>query len=275
MSVFYTGATGVGSGPHLDFRIYDPEVGDYIDPRGFEDILRVGDKPLVDLYRQTSGYGPRDTGIPGASRFHKGLDYATPENTPVEVVGGRYLTTFRDKGGGIMSQYAFKRNGKTYEALLLHGSPKNKVLSGAAVSSANFSAPPTQTSTPSSEEPAPVWGSEYQGDVARIDNYSTKSDGSTRSTVLTNLLSGLMASAKGASDFSGTDPAPISSEDSDTSRIEQALRQVVSERKQRQANPVEKEIQQAGITETQRTSNMIAELAQQAMSSFKPGRSVL
>jgi hypothetical protein len=261
MAVFYTGATGVGSGPHLDFRVYDPEKGDYVDPRGFETILRVGGKPLTEQYRMTSGYGPRNTGIPGASRFHKGLDYATPENTPVEVVGGRYMTTFRDKGGGIMSQYAFERDGKTYEALLLHGSPKNQVLTGAAVDSANFAPPPVQTSTPSSEEPAPVWGSEYQGDVSRVDT--------------TKLLGVLKAKQEQAIDFSGTDPVLAQEGGDDISRIEKALRQVVSERKRRRAEPVAQQQQNPVMTEVQRTQNLIGDLAQQAMSSFRPGKSVL
>ena len=272
MAVFYTGATGIGSGPHLDFRIYDPEKGGYIDPRGFENILQVGGKPLTSLYRQTSGFGPRNTGIPGASRFHKGLDYATPENTPVEVVGGRYLTTFRDERGGIMSQYAFERDGKTYEALLLHGSPKNKVLSGAAVSNNAFAPPPTQTSTPSSEKPEPVWGGKFQGDVRRFDQRSKTPE----ETISPELLTSALAAIKKSTDFSGTDPVLPSdeNEDGDVSRIEKALREVLSERKEKEMSPVEALLSDPGISEVERTKNQISSLAQQAMSAFKPGKSV-
>ena len=142
MATFYTGATGVGSGPHLDFRVYDVSAGDFINPTNFTDMLTVGGKPLTDQYRMTSGYGPRNIDVPGASKFHKGLDYATPEGTPVEVAGGRFLTTFKDPGGGgIMSQYAFQKDGKDYEVLLLHGSDKNPVLSKGARTDGGSSMP--------------------------------------------------------------------------------------------------------------------------------------
>ena len=98
MATFYTGNTGRSSGPHLDFRIYDVAGRGYINPTNFTDMLTVGGKPLTDQFAMTSGYGPRKAPVPGASTNHKGLDYATPEGTPVEVVGGRFLTTFKDPG---------------------------------------------------------------------------------------------------------------------------------------------------------------------------------
>lgn len=150
MTTFYTGRTGIGTGPHLDFRVYDVGSQSYVDPTGFTDILQVGGKPLASQYRMTSGYGPRVAPTPGASTFHRGLDFATPEGTPVTVAGGRYLTTFSDPSSGVTSQYAFTRGGKQYEAILLHGSGQNKVLGTGALT--DYAAVP---STPSTSDGSP------------------------------------------------------------------------------------------------------------------------
>lgn len=150
MATFYTGATGVGTGPHLDFRVYDVSTGSYVNPSAFTDILQVNGRPLASQYKLTSGYGARKAPTAGASTFHRGLDFATPVGTPVTVVGGKYLTTFKDPGGGVMSQYAFERGGRPYEAILLHGSEQNKVLStGAVTDYADVPSTPTVSKGPS------------------------------------------------------------------------------------------------------------------------------
>lgn len=154
MGTFYTGATGIGSGPHLDFRIYDVAAGDYVNPSGFTDVLSVGGKPLVDQFRMTSGFGKRDAPVPGASTMHKGLDYATPEGTAIDVVGGKFLTTFPDEKGGRMSQYALRRDGKDYDVLLLHGSDKNPILSDAAKTDFDYSTLGTENLRSSAKEKA-------------------------------------------------------------------------------------------------------------------------
>ena len=133
MATFYTGASGVGSGPHLDFRVFDVGSGAYVNPGNFTDIMQVGGKPLTEQFTMTSGYGPRNISVPGASKDHKGMDYATPEGTEVTITGGKHLSTFSGPRGGVMSQYAFQRDGKNYEALLLHGSDQNTITGEAAV----------------------------------------------------------------------------------------------------------------------------------------------
>ena len=132
MATFYTGASGIGTGPHLDFRIWDVDKGSYIDPSGFTDVLSVDGKPLTDQFNMTDGYGPRPVPTPGASSNHQGIDYATPTGTPVQVKGGKFITTFNDKRGGRMSQYGIQRDGKNYDVLLLHGNDQNTILSDAA-----------------------------------------------------------------------------------------------------------------------------------------------
>ena len=43
MTVYYTGNTGGSTGPHLDFRVYNPATGAYEDPSKYTSFLTVGD----------------------------------------------------------------------------------------------------------------------------------------------------------------------------------------------------------------------------------------
>tara|TARA_Y100000766_G_C18848249_1_gene576828 strand:+ start:610 stop:1245 length:636 start_codon:yes stop_codon:yes gene_type:complete len=91
----YRRDTMATSGDHLDVRIipqYGPDKGKRIDPSTRPNLLNrivIGDdrKPLSS-FTMTSGYGPRDTGIPGASKFHKGLDYAIGSGNKIFLEGG-------------------------------------------------------------------------------------------------------------------------------------------------------------------------------------------
>ncbi len=132
MAKFYTGNTGKSTGSHLDFRVWDVEKGAYTDPTAFTNVMTVGGKALTDQFGVTSGYGMRTHPTDGGQKMHHGIDYGTPDNTEVDI-DGTFLTTFNDAGGGITNQYAFERDGKKYEALLMHGSDKNTVLSDAAI----------------------------------------------------------------------------------------------------------------------------------------------
>jgi murein DD-endopeptidase MepM/ murein hydrolase activator NlpD len=120
---FITGKTGIGTGAHLDMRVFNPSTGDYDNPKGYENYLVVGGVPIAKKYSVTSGYGPRKPPVAGASPFHKGVDYGTPEGTAVTVRGGSYLRTWWDEGGGgVVSSYRLP-DGK--ELRLLHGSKQN------------------------------------------------------------------------------------------------------------------------------------------------------
>ena len=132
MAKFYTGNTGKSTGSHLDFRVWDVEKGAYTDPTAFTNVMTVGGKALTDQFGVTSGYGMRTHPTDGGQKMHHGIDYGTPDNTEVDI-DGTFLTTFNDAGGGITNQYAFERDGRKYEALLMHGSDKNTVLSDAAI----------------------------------------------------------------------------------------------------------------------------------------------
>ena len=151
MASFYTGNTGKSTGSHLDFRVYDVEKGGYIDPTGFTNVMTVGGKPLTDQFGVTSGYGMRTHPTDGGQKMHHGIDYGTPDNTQVDIAG-TYLTTFNDAGGGITNQYAFERDGRKYEALLMHGSDKNAVLSDAAVTGGMAVSEPTPARSEAKEK---------------------------------------------------------------------------------------------------------------------------
>ena len=87
-------------------------------PEEYVSQLYVGDKPLTEVYRTSSPYGPRRDPFDGTYGFHSGIDYATPTGTRVTVRGAKYETTFRDpSGGGVIGVCKFPSG---HEALLLH-----------------------------------------------------------------------------------------------------------------------------------------------------------
>ena len=126
MATFYTGNSGRSTGPHLDYRVWSHEAGDYVDPSAFKSYVTSGEGGL-DQFRVTDTYGS-DRG----SYRHQGIDYATEIDTPINV-NGRYLTTFNDEKGGISNQYEIEHDGKKFDIILMHGSDKNNVLSEGAV----------------------------------------------------------------------------------------------------------------------------------------------
>ena len=150
MASFYTGNSGKSTGDHLDFRVFDVEKGGYVNPTAFTNIMSVGGKSLTDQFGVTSNYGMREHPTDGGQKMHHGIDYGTPGGTQVDI-DGTYLTTFNDAGGGITNQYAFERDGRQYEALLMHGNDQNTVLSDAAITN-GLAAPDKNKPTPERAE---------------------------------------------------------------------------------------------------------------------------
>ena len=154
MATFYTGNTGGSTGPHLDFRVYNPSTGSYEDPSKYTSYLTSGGNPFD--YQVTSGFQPggRVHPITGKVKPHPGIDYATPIGTAIDIKGGRLLSTWNDQGGGgIMSQYLVDTPDGAREFLMLHGSDKNKITGSGALTDydpSNLSSPVTQ---PDSDEP--------------------------------------------------------------------------------------------------------------------------
>ena len=78
--------------------------------------------PCVGYYTITSSYGIRNTGIPGASKNHKGIDIGCPDGTKiVSVLDGKVMFTgynkYRgyyimvDHGGGVVTLYQHCQGG--------------------------------------------------------------------------------------------------------------------------------------------------------------------
>jgi hypothetical protein len=125
---FITGNSGTSTGAHLDFRVFDPAKGSYIDPNPFAGRLLVGGKRLSDQFQVTSPYGDRVHPVHGDRRMHHGIDYGTPEGTRVDFEGGTFKGWSFDKGGGgHMGVFGFTdANGRQLEAVMLHGSDPGK-----------------------------------------------------------------------------------------------------------------------------------------------------
>ena len=109
------------NGDHLDVKI-NRLYGDkgHVNPLtkpGLLNRIRVGkDRKGLDAYPITSGYGPRDTGIKGASKYHKGIDYGIPAGTNLFFEGeGRYSPE-----NTIGAIYTKDAKGNPYEVLLTH-----------------------------------------------------------------------------------------------------------------------------------------------------------
>jgi len=120
MRPFVTSSTGLGTGPHADFRVWDKQLRRYIDPTPFLDLLSVNGKALTEQFRMTSPYGMRTHPVTGEYKMHHGIDFATPEGTQVDV-NAAFLEEVDDPTAGIMGIYEFERGGKQYELHGLHG----------------------------------------------------------------------------------------------------------------------------------------------------------
>jgi murein DD-endopeptidase MepM/ murein hydrolase activator NlpD len=111
------GSTGISSGPHLHGYVKNLLTGEYENPEYHKSKflgVRVGAN-RVPKYLQgkngeitlnpaagltlTSKFEPRNTGIPGASTDHRGLDFGGAEGTEIFVEGDVKFTPYKNAGG--------------------------------------------------------------------------------------------------------------------------------------------------------------------------------
>ena len=121
------------SGPHLDVRIipkYGENSGKHVDPSTKQNILNriyVGEgdnRRGLSSYTLTSGWGPRDTGIEGASKFHKGHDYGIDVGQQIFVEGGEGF--FSQNGVGVATLN--DAEGNPYEIEFYHTDPAGSTM---------------------------------------------------------------------------------------------------------------------------------------------------
>ena len=111
------GSTGVSSGPHLHEYVKNLLTGEYENPEYHKSKflgVRIGANRVPKYLRGengeitlnpaagltvTSGFGPRNTGIPGASTNHRGRDLAGAEGTEIFVEGNVKFDPRKDAGG--------------------------------------------------------------------------------------------------------------------------------------------------------------------------------
>jgi murein DD-endopeptidase MepM/ murein hydrolase activator NlpD len=156
------GSTGISSGPHLHGYVKNLLTGEYENPEYHKSKylgVRVGPN-RVPKYLQgkngeitlnpaagltiTSGFGPRNTGIPGASTNHRGVDFGGAEGTDIFVEGDVKFTPYKNAGG--YGNLATWRTGDNkYE--LGYGHMKNL---GEATDLTNTSVVPASAATTSS-----------------------------------------------------------------------------------------------------------------------------
>ena len=121
-----SGNSGIGSGAHLDIRA---SGGDRRLTSAELARFQADGKPLT-AYRKTSDYGYRgDIGVAGASKYHRGIDFAMPVGTPITTkVPVKNVSNFYDpKGGGYVQRVLFA-DGVSVD--LLHQSPASKGIKG-------------------------------------------------------------------------------------------------------------------------------------------------
>lgn len=134
---FFTGSSGVSTGPHLHAALFDPQTKEWLDPSPHMGALLFQGQPLEKVFKRSSGYGHRKAPTAGASTFHQGVDVATPLETEVEVAGGSWRETRENKGYGRESVYDWTDpNGRKLQWLLAHGDRNRNALGALEAASA-------------------------------------------------------------------------------------------------------------------------------------------
>ena len=119
--------------------MYGDQRGQHIDPATRPELLArifAGDgenRRSITSYPMTSGFGPRNLDIPGASKFHKGQDYAIPAGVPLYIQGA--TDYFSQNGVGVAKLN--DAQGRPYEIELFHTDPGKFMQATAPVPAAS------------------------------------------------------------------------------------------------------------------------------------------
>jgi len=86
-------------------------------------LLNTWGKPLKGQFRISSPFGMRKHPITGEKKFHNGIDYVTPEGTPIYAVvtANKYEVKSQPKGAGnYVKMYYTDPNGNDYMIYYMH-----------------------------------------------------------------------------------------------------------------------------------------------------------
>lgn len=103
------------------WRKYQRELKSVANPLESPDKSTPAKGEQIAGYTVTSPWGRRNTGIPGASRFHKGTDLDLPEGTEVYPIGeAKNFRCWKDKnGGGTVASFDVPSEQKSFDYLHL------------------------------------------------------------------------------------------------------------------------------------------------------------
>ena len=155
------------SGPHLDVRIipkYGDQSGQRIDPSLRPNLLSrifVGEgdgRRSLTSFPMTSPYGPRNTGIPGASTFHKGHDYGIDVGENISVQGASGF--FSQNGVGVATLTDDK--GNPYEIEFYHTDPAGSTIDPTPMPGTSDGTKPTSTSNTTPQATAKAKAKAYK-----------------------------------------------------------------------------------------------------------------
>ncbi len=243
------------SGAHGDFRIipmYGEQRGQHIDPATRPELLArifAGDgdsRRSITSYPMTSGFGPRNLDIPGASKFHKGQDYAIPAGVPLYIQGA---TEYYSQNGVGVAKIT-DAQGRPYEIELFHTDPGKFTQATAPVPVA--SAPVPAASAPITAAAAVVSPS---APAEREILYSAETQMPSPVEEEVKPAVAVRSIQSGGQSQRGNEAAALQD-------MQRGLNQMLSSLQQNQ-------------TEEQRTRLALDQAAKQAAEAFKGGKSVI
>ena len=242
------------SAAHGDFRLipmYGENRGQHIDPATRPELLArifAGDgdnrRPITS-YPMTSGFGPRNLDIPGASKFHKGQDYGIDAGVPLYIQGA--TDYFSQNGVGVAKLN--DAQGRPYEIELFHtevGKPMNNI-SASLVSPGYSDSRPVGSSGPFGPDYRTPEEKEFY-ELTNIQLEPPSLEDVKKAILLTEYQQGGQ-SQKGASSKAVQD-------------MQRSLSQMISELR-------------SGQTEEQRTRLALDKAVDRAAAAFQSGESVI